>query len=101
MGRGYKGAWALVAPEYVPRPLLAVPIHYYRVPPAEWKHWHADAAPHWVPVYGRRWEDRHQAGHEEHREMRRGEGRREEVHEQLSARRASSATPHPGARPRR
>jgi len=73
MAPRYKGPWALVAPEYVPRPLLAVPIRYYRVPPAEWKHWHAEAAPHWVPVYGRRWEDRHQAVHEEHREMRRDE----------------------------
>src|SRR5262249_25827703 len=36
MAPRYNGPWALVAPEYVPRPLLAVPVHYYRVPPAEW-----------------------------------------------------------------
>jgi len=76
MAPRYNGPWAVVAPEYVPRPLLAVPIRYYRVPPAEWKHWHAEAAPHWVPVYGRRWEDRHPAVHEEHHEMRREEERR-------------------------
>src|SRR6266496_1591444 len=27
-------------------------------PPAEWKGWHAEAAPHWLPAYGRRWEER-------------------------------------------
>jgi hypothetical protein len=76
MAPRYSGPWQLVAAEYVPRPLLAVPIRYYRVPPAEWKQWRAEAAPHWVPAYGRRWEERHQAVHEEHREMRREEERR-------------------------
>jgi hypothetical protein len=73
-GTHHSGPWALVEPEFVPRPILAVPVHYYRVPPAEWKRWHAEAAPRWEPAYGRRWEER------EHRavirEERHEEGRR-------------------------
>lgn len=67
MAPRHNGPWAVVAPAYVPRPLLAVPVRYYRVPPAEWKRGHAEAAPHWQPTYGRRWEDRHEAVREEHR----------------------------------
>ena len=29
-GPGYDGPWAIVAPELVPRPILAVPVQYYR-----------------------------------------------------------------------
>lgn len=67
MGRGHDGPWAVLAPELVPRPLLSVPVRYYRVPPQEWKHWHAEAAPRWQPAYGRRWEERHEPVREEHR----------------------------------
>src|SRR5262245_42106758 len=34
--RGYNGPWVLVAPAYVPRPLLAVPVQYYHVRPRAW-----------------------------------------------------------------
>jgi hypothetical protein len=79
-GPRHDGPWAVVRPEFVPRPILSVPVKYYRVPPPEWKRWHAEAAPRWQPTYGRRWEE-HPAAmreehREEHREMRRGEERR-------------------------
>ena len=57
-GPRHDGPWVMVEREFVPHPILAVPVHYYRVPPPEWKHWHAQAAPRWEPVYGRRWEER-------------------------------------------
>jgi len=34
----FNGPWVFVAPAYVPRPVLAVPVAYYRVPPGHWKH---------------------------------------------------------------
>jgi len=77
MAPRHDGPWAVVAPEYVPRPLLFVPVRYYRVPPPEWKGWHAEAAPHWLPAYGRRWEERREPVRGEHRAERR-EQRREE-----------------------
>ena len=80
MAPRHDGPWAVVAPEYVPRPLLSVPVRYYRVPPPEWKRWHAEEAPQWLPVYGRRWEERREPAREEHRaehrEQRREEDRR-------------------------
>jgi len=72
MGPRHDGPWAVVEREFVPRPLLAVPVHYYRVPPPEWRRWHAEAAPRWEPVYGRRWEEHHEGAREERHE----EGRR-------------------------
>ena len=43
----HAGPWMVVAPEFVPRPLLLVPVRHLRVPPWEWKHWHAEAARRW------------------------------------------------------
>jgi len=68
LGPRHDGPWAVVAPEFVPRPLLGVPVRYYRVPPAEWRRWHAEAAPRWEPAYGRRWDGPHAAMREERRE---------------------------------
>ncbi len=34
---GYNGPWIVVAPQFVPRPVLLVPVNYYRVPPGHWK----------------------------------------------------------------
>ena len=51
----YNGPWAVVAPAYVPRPLLSVPVRYYHAPPAHWRHWRHDAAPRWDHSYGRNW----------------------------------------------
>jgi hypothetical protein len=46
-GRGHNGPWAVVAPAFVPPPLLTVPVRYYHAPPAHWKHWRRDLAPRW------------------------------------------------------
>lgn len=53
-GPRHAGPWAVIGPGFVPRPLRAVPAHYYRVPPPAWKRWHAKTAPRWEPAYGRR-----------------------------------------------
>ena len=67
----HDGPWAVVAPEFVPRPILAVPVRYYRVPPPAWKPWHREAPPRWEARYGRRWEEHHEAVRAEHREEHR------------------------------
>jgi len=36
LGPGYNGPWIVVAPEFVPRPVLLVPMPYYHVPPGHW-----------------------------------------------------------------
>jgi len=54
---GYNGPWVIVAPELVPRPILAVPVGYYRVLPLAWRAWGRDAPPHWGPRWGRHWAD--------------------------------------------
>ena len=36
--RSHRGPWVFVAPERVPRPVLAVPVAYYKVPPGHMKH---------------------------------------------------------------
>jgi len=66
VGPRHDGPWAVIEPGFVPRPLLAVPVHYYRRPPPEWKRWHGEAAPRWEPAYGRRWEEHPPARREEH-----------------------------------
>jgi hypothetical protein len=48
----YNGPWAVVAPAYVPRPILTVPVRYYHVPPGHWKNWKRDAPPKWSKSYG-------------------------------------------------
>jgi len=52
---GYDGPWVVVAPEFVPRAILTVPVRYYRVPPPEWRAWRPEAAPRWDARWGRRW----------------------------------------------
>jgi len=73
-GAGYNGPWVAVAQEYVPRPILAVPVQYYRLPPAEWRHWRREGPPQWAPAWGRHWkegEGRREGFREERREDRR------------------------------
>ena len=45
VGPAQVGPWSELPPEFVPRPVLAVPVQYYRVPPREWAHWRRDAPP--------------------------------------------------------
>jgi hypothetical protein len=91
---GYNGPWVVVAPAYVPRPILAVPLRYYRVRPRAWRHWRADAPPRWQARWGRRWRAHQEPGRAkvqrvEHRrvEHRRVERREEERREHRMERR--------------
>lgn len=70
---GYQGPWSEVPPQYVPRPILAVPVRYYHERPREWAQWHREAAPRWAPTWGNRWEDRHTAHPAVYRDDHRGE----------------------------
>ena len=56
--RGYNGPWVVVGPQYVPRPLLSVPVRYYHVPPPQWRGWRHDAPPRWQRTWGSDWHDR-------------------------------------------
>jgi hypothetical protein len=52
---GYNGPWVVATAEYVPQPLLIVPVTYYRRPPPAWRDWHHDQPPQWGNNYGRSW----------------------------------------------
>ncbi|HZP39865.1 MAG TPA: hypothetical protein VFE48_25615 [Methylomirabilota bacterium] len=58
VSRGYNGPWIVVAPQFVPRPLLIVPVQYYHVPPGHWKKWNRAHAPHWREEWGPEWADK-------------------------------------------
>jgi hypothetical protein len=62
VSNGYNGPWAVIAPEYVPRPILAVPVRYYRRPPPDWRGWRRDAPPRWENRWGRDWDERRGRG---------------------------------------
>lgn len=81
--RGHDGPWAVVGPELVPRPILGVPVQYYRVPPPAWRGWRREAAPRWEARFGQRWEERRPVERADHHEGPgpRGEVRHEERHE--------------------
>jgi len=70
---GYNGPWVIVAPAYVPRPLLGVPVRFFRVPPRAWRRWQADAPPRWRPVWGRSWVEHREPPRPERRERVRRE----------------------------
>ena len=74
VGAGANGPWSELPPYYVPRPLLAVPVHYFHDRPREWAHWRRDAPPRWERSWGSRWEerytDRHHSWVDEHRDVR-------------------------------
>src|SRR5262245_2545406 len=59
MGPRYNGPWGVVAPGYIPAPLLAVPVKYYKARPPHWKGWQRAAAPHWDPAWGHDWKKAH------------------------------------------
>jgi len=79
MAPEYGGPWVALAPEVVPRPLLVVPVRYYRAPPPEWQPWRVEAAPRWRLSYGRLWTERHVTPwaerRAEYREARHEDGR--------------------------
>jgi hypothetical protein len=74
----YDGPWVVVAPDFVPLPLLAVPVAYFHVRPHHWASWRHDRPPHWGGAYARRPHERreggrgqrHGMGHAEHRRSR-------------------------------
>lgn len=74
VGTGFNGPWVVVAPEFVPRPILAVPVRYYHALPAEWRQARREGPPAWAPHWGRRWQEE-RGRHEGEREER-GEGHR-------------------------
>ncbi len=51
----FNGPWIVISPVFVPRPVLLVPVAYYRVPPGHWKQWHRNAPPRWGHEWGREW----------------------------------------------
>jgi hypothetical protein len=72
---GYNGPWIVVAPHFVPRPVLLVPANYYRVPPGHWKHWHKRQPPRWGDEWGREWSEKRKWKARKHeREEEHGKG---------------------------
>jgi hypothetical protein len=55
----YNGPWYPVGPDAVPVYLLRVPVRYYHHPPAYFRGWRGDAAPHWDEHWGRGWAEHH------------------------------------------
>ena len=74
---GYNGPWVVLAPEFIPMPLLQVPVRFYRRPPPAWRAWRHEAPPQWAPAWGRRWEERRPQGQAQPRFEPRGEARPE------------------------
>jgi hypothetical protein len=65
---GYNGPWVVVAPQFVPRPVLLVPVRYYHVPPGHWQQWERNRPPRWQDDWGRDWADKRewkQRGHDD------------------------------------
>jgi len=50
----HNGPWSAIAVEYVPRPILSVPVPYYRAPPPHWKKHGRHGPPPWAPAWGHR-----------------------------------------------
>jgi hypothetical protein len=73
----YNGPWVVIAPIFVPRPVLLVPVSYYRVPPGHWKQWQKHAPPRWDDEWGREWSEKRQwkaRGDDGDKGNRKGEG---------------------------
>jgi hypothetical protein len=58
VSRRHDGPWIGVAPQFVPRPVLLVPVRYYHVPPGHWKQWQREAPPHWGHEWGPGWSEK-------------------------------------------
>ena len=75
---GYNGPWIVVNPQVVPRPILFVPVSYYRVPPGHWKQWAKHQPPRWGNEWGREWSEKREwrgRGDEEREEHGKGYGK--------------------------
>ena len=68
MGHRHNGPWVIVAPEYIPLPILSVPVRYYRAPPPHWKQWQRQAAPRWDPAWGHEWKKAHKEYEKEYKD---------------------------------
>jgi hypothetical protein len=78
VSRGYNGPWIVVGPQFVPRPILLVPVNYYRVPPGHWNQWARNHPPHWGHEWGHEWAERRawrDHGEEEREEHGKGRAR--------------------------
>jgi hypothetical protein len=71
VSRHHGGPWIIVGPQFVPRPLLAVPVRYYHVPPGHWKQWHHQAPPRWSHEWGHEWAHKRQWKDNDHRDHHR------------------------------
>jgi hypothetical protein len=58
VSRRHDGPWIVVAPQFVPRPVLLVPVRYYHVPPGHWKQWQRQAPPQWEHEWGHGWAEK-------------------------------------------
>ena len=58
VSRRHDGPWIVVAPQFVPRPVLLVPVRYYHAPPGHWKQWQREAPPHWGHEWGQPWAEK-------------------------------------------
>jgi hypothetical protein len=58
VSRRHDGPWIMVAPQFVPRPVLLVPVRYYHVPPGHWKQWQRETPPHWEHEWGNSWAEK-------------------------------------------
>ncbi|HKZ06171.1 MAG TPA: hypothetical protein VJU81_11940 [Methylomirabilota bacterium] len=76
VSRVHTGPWVVVAPVFVPRPILLVPVSYYRVPPGHWKQWQRGGPPHWAHEWGREWADKRQWQDRDRDHDKRGKGAR-------------------------
>jgi len=55
---GFNGPWVVVGPQFVPGPVLMVPVQYYHVPPGHWNKWERKHAPRWREDWGPEWADK-------------------------------------------
>jgi len=75
---GYNGPWIVVTPQVVPRPVLLVPVNYYRIPPGHWKQWAKHQPPRWGDEWGREWSEKREwkaRGEEQGEEHGKGHGK--------------------------
>jgi len=54
----YNGPWSAVHPEAVPDFVLRIPVGFYRQPPAYFRGWQRESAPHWGDHWGGDWNRR-------------------------------------------